>query len=153
LENSIIISDTSCLIALDRIGYLYILQRTFKTIYTTPKVMEEFEKSLPDWIIIKDVVNKDQVRKLELILDAGEASAITLALETENPILIIDEKKGRRVATELHLNIIGTLKVLLLAKQSDVIESVKDVIELLNKHSFRFNKAIIEEILILAREL
>jgi predicted nucleic acid-binding protein len=152
LENSIIISDTSCLIALDRIDHLHILQNTFETIYSTPKVLQEFCRALPNWIIIKEVENKVQLTRLELILDAGEASAISLALETENAVLIIDEKKGRRIATELNLNIIGTLKVLLLAKQSGIIESVKDVIQLLTKQSFRFNSAIVKEILILAEE-
>jgi predicted nucleic acid-binding protein len=93
------------------------------------------------------------VEKLQLILDAGEASAITLALETENSILIIDEKKGRKVARDLNVTIIGTLKVLLIAKNKGVISSVKQLINELQKHSFRFNKAIVAEVLRLAGEI
>ena len=149
----IIISDTSCLIALERIGHLGLLQKTFTTIYTTQTVAEEFEEHLPGWILIKEVSNTNMVEKLQLILDAGEASAITLALETENSILIIDEKKGRKVARDLNVTIIGTLKVLLIAKNKGVISSVKQLINELQKHSFRFNKAIVAEVLRLAGEI
>jgi len=149
----IIISDTSCLIALERIGHLDLLQKIFTTIYTTQTVAEEFEEHLPGWILIKEVSNTNMVEKLQLILDAGEASAITLALETENSILIIDEKKGRKVARDLNVAIIGTLKVLLIAKNKGVISSVKQLINELQKHSFRFNKAIVEEVLRLAGEI
>lgn len=150
--NKIIISDTSCLIALERIGRLDLLQKTFITIYTTQTVAEEFEEPLPEWILVKEVNDTGMVEKLQLMLDAGEASAITLALETENSILIIDEKKGRKIAHDLNVTIIGTLKVLLIAKNKGVIQSVKQLINELQKNSFRFNKAIVEEVLKLAGE-
>jgi predicted nucleic acid-binding protein len=151
--NKIIISDTSCLIALERIGRIDLLQETFTTIYTTQTVAEEFEELLPEWILIKEIKNVSMADKLKLILDAGEASAISLALETENSVLIIDEKKGRKVARELNVTIIGTLKVLLIAKNKGVIRSVKEITDDLQKHSFRFNKTIVEEVLKLAGEI
>ncbi|WP_139302432.1 DUF3368 domain-containing protein [Mucilaginibacter polytrichastri] len=145
------ISDTSCLIALDRIGYLNILHETFPVIYITPKIKEEFEFPLPDWILVKQISNQEQLKSLENILDAGEASAITLALEIK-AILIIDERKGRSVAKAMDIKIMGTLKVLLLAKQKGVINSVKEIIDLLEEHSFRFSKNIKDEVLKLANE-
>jgi len=150
--NNIIISDTSCLIALDRIGYINLLQDTFTTIYTTKIVAEEFEEPLPDWVIVKDVANVNKFEELKLSLDPGEASAIALALETENAVLIIDEKKGRKIASDLSVVIIGTLKVLLIAKNKGVIVSVKQIIDELQKHSFRFSKTIVDEVLRLAEE-
>jgi predicted nucleic acid-binding protein len=87
--SDIVISDTSCLIALDRIGYLDILSEIFSVIYVTPKIVEEFGKTLPGWITVKDISDQEQLHALENILDAGEASAITLALEI-NAVLIID---------------------------------------------------------------
>jgi len=107
---------------------------------------------LPDWIIIKSVIDQVKLKELEQILDAGEASAISLALESENPTLIIDEKKGRKVATDLKIQIIGTLKVLLIAKQKGIIPSVKNLVDLLTAHSFRFSNVIVDEILHLANE-
>jgi predicted nucleic acid-binding protein len=150
--SKIIISDTSCLIALDRIGHIGLLQKVFTTVYTTQIVVEEFERPLPDWILVKDVININRLEQLKLVLDPGEASAISLALETKNPVLIIDEKKGRKIAQELNITIIGTLKVLLIAKNKGVIVSVKQLIDELKKHSFRFNKAVLDEVLRLAGE-
>jgi predicted nucleic acid-binding protein len=98
--NNIIVSDTSCLIALDRIGHIDLLQKVFTIVYTTKIVAEEFEKQLPDWILIKDINDIDRVKQLNLLLDPGEASVIALALEIENSILIIDEKKGRKIARD-----------------------------------------------------
>ena len=45
-----IISDTSCLILLDKIGELDILNKLFGTIITTSEVAEEFGQTLPAWI-------------------------------------------------------------------------------------------------------
>ncbi|HTI58162.1 DUF3368 domain-containing protein [Mucilaginibacter sp.] len=149
----IIISDTSCLIALSRIGRIDILQKVFTVVYTTEIVAKEFEETLPDWISIRDINNHTRFEQLKLILDAGEASAIALALETDNSILIIDEKKGRKIASDMNVIIIGTLKVLLIAKNKGVIDSVKSLIEQLQIHTFRFNKAIMEEVLRLAGEM
>src|SRR5438132_6652645 len=114
--NRAVISDTSCLIALERIQRLEILKDVFSEIITTKEVKREFGKPLPKWIVIKNA--KDSRKKMELtnLLDAGEASAIALVLETKNTLLIIDEKKGRRIARELKIAVIGTLRVLLFAK-------------------------------------
>ena len=150
--NKIIISDTSCLIALDRIARLDILNQVFGTIYTTHIVAHEFEDPLPNWILIKSVTDNDKFEQLKLSLDPGEASAIALALEIDDSVLIIDEKKGRKIALDLNLEIIGTLKVLLIAKNKGVISSVNDIVLELQKASFRFNKIIVEEILKLAGE-
>ncbi|HYV93238.1 MAG TPA: hypothetical protein VE978_15800 [Chitinophagales bacterium] len=76
MTDRIIISDTTCLIALDRIGKLHILKDTFTEILTTQEVSEEFGKQFPDWISIKKVENLTQQIELEKILDKGEASAI-----------------------------------------------------------------------------
>lgn len=48
-----IISDTSCLILLDKIGELEILNKLFGQIFTTPEVANEFVLPLPSWIEIK----------------------------------------------------------------------------------------------------
>jgi len=151
--SKIIISDTSCLIALDRIGRLDLLQKIFTNVYTTKIIALEFEEDLPDWIIIKDVADLDKIEQLKVTLDPGEASAITLALETENSVLIIDEKKGRKVAAILNIAIIGTLKVLLIAKNRGFIVSVKEIVNEMEYYSFRFSKTVVEEILRLAGEL
>jgi len=151
--NKIIISDTSCLITLSRIGQLHILRRTFDYVYITQTVADEFQEALPEWIVIEQVHNLARLGQLKLMVDPGEASAIALALETENSVLIIDEKKGRKIAMSLNIPVIGTLKVLLIAKEKGAISSVRKLIVDLEKHSFRFHRSIVEEVLRLANEL
>ena len=106
--NKIVIADASCLIAIDKINKLALLNQLFKQTLVTPEVQLEFGAQLPKWIKIRSVKSNLQHQKLQEQLDEGEASAIILALELENASLIIDEKKGRKVAQKLGLKIIGT---------------------------------------------
>jgi len=53
LINKVIISDTSCLIALDRIHQLEILHHLFSFVFTTKEIEIEFGNSLPKWITIQ----------------------------------------------------------------------------------------------------
>jgi predicted nucleic acid-binding protein len=102
--SKIIISDTSCLIALRRINELEILRKVFNTIITTPEVAHEFGQPLPPWILLKKTTEKLTFKEVSLLLDEGEASAIVLALETKDSVLVIDEKKGGKIAQTLNQN-------------------------------------------------
>lgn len=101
-SSEIIISDTSCLILLGKIDELDLLRRLCEKVYITPTIQEEYGEDLPDWLEIKAPENKQYQNLLEMDLDAGEASAIALSLETDRSILIIDDLKGRKVAERLY---------------------------------------------------
>ena len=49
---AVIISDTSCLILLDKIQELAILKNLFGQVVTTQIVADEFGGLLPEWIVI-----------------------------------------------------------------------------------------------------
>jgi uncharacterized protein len=151
LKSSIIISDTSSLIALDRINKTEILKQTFTFIFTTPEVRNEFG-NLPSWVIIKEVSDRSKQKQLENSVDKGEASTIALALEIKNSVLLIDEKKGRKLAKSLDIKIIGTLKALLIAKERGVISEIKPLLEELRSQKFRFSKLLLNEVLVQAKE-
>jgi len=91
-----IISDTSCFITLSNIGELNLLRLLYKQIVTTTEIAHEFGENLPDWVEVVSVCDKARQELLELQVDKGEASAIALALESENPFLIIDDYKARK---------------------------------------------------------
>ncbi len=70
-------------------------------------------------------------------LDKGEASAIALAVEFDDCLLIIDDLKGRNFAMKLGLNITGTLGVLIDAKLQGHIASLKPVLDAIRQTNFR----------------
>ena len=148
-----IIADTSCLIIYDKINKLEILRNTFVELIVTDEVSEEFGGQLPDWITIWQITNKNQYPELAKNLGKGEASSITLALEFDNSLLIIDERKGRKVAEEMKIEIIGSLGVLIKAKETGVIKSVKKILNLIDKTNFRISSSIKEQVLKKAGEL
>ena len=79
-----IISDTSCIILLDKIGELEILNKLFGTIVTTQEVAEEFGQQLPFWFEIQKPKDKNYQLVIEASVDKGEASAIALAIELDD---------------------------------------------------------------------
>ncbi|MBX2900142.1 MAG: DUF3368 domain-containing protein [Cyclobacteriaceae bacterium] len=132
----IIISDTSCLILLDRIGELNLLNKLFGQILITVEIAHEFKKELPDWFKIETPTNLNYQRILETSVDRGEASAIALALEYQNCLLIMDDLKGRKYATQLGIKVTGTLGVIVSAKLNGLIDSVKPLLAKIKNANF-----------------
>lgn len=149
----VVIADTTCLIAFDHIGKPEILKSLFGSLVVTNIVSLEYGGPLPTFIQIQNPENKNVFNSILSNLDEGEASSIALAVEIPNSLLIIDEKKGRKVALDLGLNIIGTLRIILEAKNKGHITSVREVLDLLKSHKFRFSNSVTHEILKLANEL
>lgn len=148
-----IIADTSCLILFDNIGELQILKTVYGAITITPEVRKEYKKLIPDWIKIEKVKNKKRQKLFEKQVDAGEASAIALAIEHKNSILIIDDKRGRRLAASLKIEITGTLGTLMKAKQKGIISEISPSLKKLKLNGFRISKEVEEGILEMAGEI
>jgi len=145
--HNIVISDTSCLIIFNKIGQLEILQKVYNNVITTPEVVQEFSEILPEWIIIKEVQDKKYQEFLETEVDYGEASAIALAKELDNPLLLLDDLKARKLAGKLNLRFTGTLGVITKAKQVGVISAVKPLIDSLLRTNFRISENVLNELL------
>lgn len=143
----IIISDTSILILLNKIGELEILNKVYGKILTTPEVVEEFGESLPLWIEIRKVSDKKYQKLLETQVDSGEASTIALATEFEDVLLLLDDLKARKLVKSLGLKFTGTLGVIYKAKQMSIIKKVKPLIDKLLLTNFHISENIISEFL------
>ena len=129
----LIVSDTTSLIVLESLGALDLVCSLFGGVILPSAVVAELEAGSPD---IKqklekagcfecvELVASDRLSSLDLILDRGEAEAITLAVERNLPILI-DEKKGRSIARQLNLTITGFAGILILAVKKSVLSSVE----------------------------
>lgn len=143
----IVISDTSCLVVLEKINELDLLKNIYSDVLTTPEVKSEFGKPLPGWIKIRSPKNIDFQNKLEDKIDKGEASAIALGAETEDCIVILDDLKARKVAESLHLNFTGTIDILVKAKEMGIIASVKPLLTKLKSVGLRFSNDVERELL------
>jgi predicted nucleic acid-binding protein len=150
--HEVIIADTSCFILLDKIGALNLLQKVYGEICTTKEIAGEYEKPLPDWVAVREVHDAVRQEILGLQLDRGESSAIALALEMPDCLLILDDAKARKIAMQLHIRLTGTLGVIIKAKQMGFIPSIKPLLENIQQTNFRLSTSILSEALIVAKE-
>lgn len=137
-----IISDTSCFIILSKIEALDLLQKIYGQIITTSDIVEEFGEILPEWVIIKNASDTHKQKILELQLDKGESSAIALAIEMPESILILDDFKARKIAQQLGLTITGTIGVIVKAKLTGKIPSIKPYLDKIKITNFRISSEI-----------
>lgn len=147
MPEQLIISDASPLIALEDIGELGLLQKMYGQVWITDIVQAEIHANLPEWINVSTGYDVKQFDLLKLELDPGEASAIALALAQTEPMLILDESKGRSVAKRLGLKVTGTIGLIIKAKERGLIESGKQILDKLEKHGFWLSERLKKQVL------
>jgi predicted nucleic acid-binding protein len=148
-----VLADASCFILLDKIGELEILQKVFGTITTANEVALEFGKPLPAWIVILQLEKTRYKELLSIEVDEGEAAVMALAFQMKNALLILDDYKARKVAEKLGLQYTGTLGVFLKAKELGVLNSVRIMLDKVQKTNFRFSELLLNDILREAGEI
>ncbi|MDJ1175914.1 DUF3368 domain-containing protein [Roseofilum capinflatum] len=145
------VTNSTCLIGLERIGRLDILPQVFTPITIPPAVQTEVGIST-SWLTVQAPENLSTVQTLKTQVDDGEAEAIALALELKNVIIILDDLSARRIAQQLQLKVMGTVGMLIQAKQKNIIPAIKPILESLAEANFRISDAIIDKALELADE-
>ena len=113
----VVVSDATTLIVLEKRGRFDLLSNLFHEVFIPTRVFNEINHKgtiiLPAFMQIKSVTQDSELANLKQLLDDGESEAIKLAKDKSLP-LIIDEKKGRKIATNMGLKIIGLLGVIYL---------------------------------------
>ncbi len=142
-----IIADTSGLIVLDNIGLLHILKEIYRSIIISEEVALEFGRELPDWIIIKKVIDVKYLDLLSSFVDLGEATSIALATEIDDSVLILDDLKARKLANRLNIKLTGTIAVLIKARKTGLISSAEEVLNKLTNEGFRLSSELKNELL------
>ena len=145
-----VVLDSTCLIGLERIGELNILPALFDPIMIPPEVEREFGGKF-SWLQTENLANSLLVAALQLVVDVGEAEAIALASE-KSCLLISDDKQARSAAKRLGVPVIGTVGVLVRAKQSGIVTIIKPILDDLELNSFFISRALREEALKLVGE-
>ena len=161
---SIVVSDTSPIRALDHLGELRLLREMFGQVIVPPEVARELREPRDtfrvidvaglDFFEIVSVIDKSQIDSLMNDLDAGEAEAIALACELKADAVLIDEHRGRRVAGQRKLRVIGTVGILLRAKSESLIPRIKPLLDsLMTELDFFLSPKLYQDALLLADEI
>lgn len=158
----LIISNTSPLFYLYRLGHLELLQKLYGHIVIPEAVVDELEAGREQGEEVPNITKYDWIevrschvpRLVQLITDfgAGEAQVLALALEEPNSLVILDERLAREVANLQNLHVTGTAGVILKAKQMGFISAVRPLLDRLLQLDFRLSDAVTVTILKLAQE-
>ena len=113
-----VVSNSSPLICLAKIGHLDLLKYFFDEIIVPEAVYnecvtegkdkedaKEIEKA--EWIKVATIRDKNLKKALTIFLDEGEAEAIVLALEESADFILLDDYEAREIARNYGLNITG----------------------------------------------
>ena len=130
----IVISDTTPLISLMKIGQLNLLNHLFGEVQIPSAVFEELvsnrrfpdeSRQIKECPFIKKITvsDTDAVKLLRRStgLDAGESEAIILSDSIPASLLLMDEAKGREVAAQMGIQLMGTIGVLLIANNGNLL--------------------------------
>jgi predicted nucleic acid-binding protein len=143
---ALVIADTGPIIALAQINQLDILRSLFGEVVLPGSVWAESQAKQTDdserirlakedgWIIVREVTPKQDFSRS---LHDGEIEALQLALDEPESLLVVDDQLARRAAIGLQLDFIGTVKVLQLAEQQNLIASAADSIKAMQKFGYR----------------
>jgi len=162
----IVVSDTSAITNLAAIQHLQLLPQLYEQVIVPEAVYRELgdieppvpgtiEVQTAPWLEVRQVINRDAVKRLqdEVRLDPGESEAIALSLELKAALLLIDERRGRAEADRLGIKITGLLGILIEAKRKHLIVAVKPLMDsLIATSDFRVSPALYNQILDLVNE-
>jgi hypothetical protein len=164
VSSVIIVSDTTPLSELAKIGKVALLSNIFGKVIIPDEVANEIaaaNNSLVTAVLLqkhnfelRSVSNPQKVLDLfhNTKLDLGECAAILLAEELQADQLLIDDLAARKEAQKRGLPMIGTVGILVIAKQQGLITSVKEVLDELIANGTRISQTLYQQALTIAGE-
>lgn len=153
-----VVCNAGPLIALTGIGQAALLLELFGEVIVSGKVRDEVEAggktgagarlfATAPWIRVIHLAEPPDPL-LETLLDQGEAETIALALQSSAALVLMDERKGRKIARDIYgLAVIGTGRLLTEAKLAGLIPAVRPLIDQMRAHGYWLSDKIVEEIL------
>jgi len=156
------VSNSSPLIALSMIGQLDLIFEIFHKVYVPEAVYHEVASSESknnygrseclqavkhNKLSIYQVTNQMLVDQLYGKMHRGELEVIVAARELSVEFVLIDERTARQFAEMNLLTPIGTIGLLVVAKQRKIIKNVKVYLDNLMSKGFRIKKEMYLDIL------
>jgi predicted nucleic acid-binding protein len=154
----VVVSDATPLIALAKINHLALLADLFGSVVVPQSVYDEVVTNAPnrpgaaevakaDWIHVQSPDDQTKVAYLRIDLDPGEAEALVLAEELSADWTLLDETKARLAAELIGLRYIGTIGLLLTAKQKGKIMALRPLLDELCAKKFYLSKSVCRAVL------
>ena len=154
----IVVSNSSPLIALARIGRLNLLASFYKRILIPAEVHHEVTvagRGLPGaeevrkthWIEValqKTPPHPSMIQACQN-LGAGERGAILLAKSLPADLVLLDEWKARRVARDAGLSVVGCLGILEAGARSGLVSDLRQAYIDLLRHGIRFDINLLQD--------
>lgn len=157
-----VVSNTSPIANLAVIGHLRLLRDLYGTVLIPEAVRQELAAAQPvasgvaaeDWIEARPIRDRTLAESLTMQLHLGEAEAIALAIEQEGELLLMDERRGRKIASGFGLKPVGVLGVILEAKSRKLIPAVRPLLDaLVGQAGFWLSRNLYARVLAEADEL
>lgn len=158
----IIVADSSALVALATCGSLWVLKELCHEVKVPQAVFDEVVVPNKPQAQTLRIYLEDKVEQVDLktviIKDAnelgkGELEAMALAMNLSANRLLIDDAKAKKVALSNQIKVIGSLGILLLAKQQNLLDELKPLIDSISHSDIYMSKRLITDVLSLADEI
>ena len=158
----IVVSDTTPIISLIKINRLDLLKELFNEVLIPDAVFRELTTNTvftseaqivksSSFLKVSAVQNHKALQLLQEVsgLDDGESEAIILADELKDGVLVIDEKKGRKVAQKMGIPITGTVGILIQAynEQKVSADEIRSYLTQLKNSNIRLSDSLIQQAL------
>jgi uncharacterized protein len=130
----IVVSDSTVITTLIKIGEERLLQDLFGSVTVPAAVWDEllaFHSELPKFVLLRPISALPTASIGKGLLGRGETEAILLAQEVQAGMLLSDDRKARGAASRAGIRCTGLLGMLVYAKQTGRMSSVKAMIEAL----------------------
>ena len=145
-----VVCNTSPLQYLHQVALLELLPDVFGKVHVPIAVASELAQgrrlgiSLPDvntlsWVEIQQVSDSSALADN---LGRGEAEVIALGLRLQNALVVLDDREARRQAAAMGLEMVGTLGILVLAKEKGLLGAVAPPMEKLQAAGFRLSESV-----------
>ena len=154
----IVVADAGPLIAFSSVHQLELLKKLFGQVVVPNAVVDEslyenrsgaasIQEALDEgWLRQVDKVSNKELWAAPPSLGKGEIAAIGLALHSADSLLILDDRLARREALRLGVQLVGTVKVLVVAEQHGVIADAGLVVRQMIGNGYRISLELLKQV-------
>jgi predicted nucleic acid-binding protein len=149
----LVIADSGPIISLAVINKLDLLETLYGEVYISEAVWQEISRYIEPFNIPQVRNLKGKIKTLSGpnlfagLMDAGEAEAASLYLEINADYLIIDDRAARRTAETHGVRCLGTLAVLVKAKELNLVPALRPLFSVLLSYNRYFKKDLLNLLL------